>query len=70
MDSGTTPEILVFQVGEIIQGQDHTIRLNSIEYQGTVLVSDFTVENLGDSDIDMSSMLSWSAKKSDGTKLK
>jgi hypothetical protein len=52
-----------------VQGKDHTIRLNSIEYRGTVLVADFSVENLGDTDVDMSSMLSLSAKRSDGTQL-
>lgn len=68
-DSSTPPQIKVFQVGDLVQGQDHTIRLNSIEYQGPVLVSDFSVENLGDSDVDLSSMLSFSAKKGDGTVL-
>ena len=62
-------QIEVFQVGDLVQGQDHTIRLNGLEYRGAVLAADFTVENLGDSDVDMSSMLSFSAKKSDGTKL-
>ncbi len=68
-DSGDSPQIEVFQVGDLVQGQDHTIRLNGIEYQGTILVADYTAENLGDSDVDMSSMLSFSAKKSDGTLL-
>lgn len=68
-DSGAPPQIKVFQIGDLVQSQDHTIRLNSIEYQGTVLVADFTVENLGDSDVDLSSMLSFSAKKGDGTLL-
>lgn len=68
-DSGAPPQIEVFQVGDLVQCQDHTIRLNSVEYQGTVLVADFTVENLGDPDVDMSSMLLFSAKKSDGTLL-
>jgi len=63
------PQIEVFQVGDLVQAQEHTIRLNSLEYKGTVLVTDFTVDNLGDSDVDMSSMLSFSAKKSDGTLL-
>jgi hypothetical protein len=63
------PQVEVFQVGDLVQGQDHTIRLNSVAYQETILVADFTVENLGDSDVDMSSMMSFSAKKSDGTLL-
>lgn len=68
-DESAAPQIEVFKIGDVVQGQSHTIRLNSLEYQGTVLVTDFTVENLGDSDVDMSSMLSFSAKKSDGTLL-
>jgi Uri superfamily endonuclease len=67
--AGETPQIEMFKVGDIVELQDHTIRLNSLEYRGTVLVADFTIENLGDSDISVSSMLSFSAKNSDGTKL-
>jgi hypothetical protein len=65
----TTSQVEVFKVGDLIEGKDHTIRLNSIDYQGTVLVANFSVENIGDSDVDMSSMLSFSAKRNDGTKL-
>ena len=68
-DESAAPQIELFKIGDVVQGQSHTIRLNSLEYQGTVLVADFTVENLGDSDVDMSSMLSFSAKKNDGTLL-
>ena len=68
-DSSVTPQIEMFQVGDVVQAQDHTIRLNNLEYQGNILVADFTVENLGNSDVDLSSMLSFSAKKDDGTLL-
>lgn len=68
-DSSEPSQIEVFQVGDLVQGQDHTIRLNSIEYLGDVLMADFSVENLGESDVDMSSMLSFSAKDSEGTLL-
>jgi len=67
--AGAPPQIEVFQVGDLVEVQEHQIRLNSLEYRGTVLVADFTVENPGDSDVDMSSMMSFSAKKGDGTKL-
>ena len=62
-------QVEVFLIGELVNVQDHTIRLNSVEYLGTVLVTDYSVENLGDADVDMSSMLSFEAKKSDGTQL-
>ncbi|MDY6877984.1 MAG: hypothetical protein SWK90_17515 [Chloroflexota bacterium] len=67
--AGTAPEIELFQIGDLIEVQDHTIRLNSLEYQGNVLVADFTIENHGGSDLDISSMMSFSAKKEDGTLL-
>ena len=62
-------QIQMYHVGDLVQVKSHTIRLNNLEYQGTVLFADFTVENQGDSDIGMSSMLSFSAKKGDGTLL-
>ncbi len=66
---GTAPEVEIFQVGDLVEIKDHTIRLNSLEYQGSIMVANFTVENHGDSDLGASSMLSFSAKKEDGTKL-
>lgn len=65
----TPSQIEMYKVGDLVEIQDHTIRLNSLIYQGNVLMADFTIENLGDSDVDASSMLSFTAKKSDGTKL-
>ncbi|MFH1634860.1 MAG: hypothetical protein ABIG63_12760 [Chloroflexota bacterium] len=64
-----TTQIEMYHVGDLVQVKSHTIRLNNLEYRGTILFADFTVENLGDSDISMSSMMSFSAKKSDGTLL-
>ena len=63
------PAFDVFEVGDLIEVKEHTVRLNSVEYQGTVLVANFTFENHGSSDLNISSMLSFSAKKSDGTLL-
>ncbi|MCP4138996.1 MAG: DUF4352 domain-containing protein [Chloroflexi bacterium] len=62
-------QVEVFHVGDLVQVKSHTIRLNNLEYRGTILFADFTIENQGDSDISMSSMMSFSAKKSDGTLL-
>ncbi len=71
IDSGaeTPTQVEVFHVGDLVQVKSHTIRLNNLEYQGSKLIADFTVENQGDSDISLSSMVSFSAKKSDGTLL-
>ncbi len=63
------PSLEAYNVGDVIEVEDHTIRLNSVKYQGTTLVANFSVENKGSSDLSVSSMLSFSAKKSDGTKL-
>lgn len=62
-------QIETYQVGDLIEGNQHTIRLNRIEYQNSILKANFTVENHADSDLDMSSMLSFIAKRKDGTKL-
>ena len=51
----------VFEVGDLIEVKDHTARLNSIAYLGNVLVANFTFENHGDSDITVSSLLSFSS---------
>lgn len=68
-DTGSVSNTESFKVGDVIEVQDHTIRLNSLEYKGTLLVANFLVENHGDSDVSISSMMSFSAKKADGTKL-
>jgi len=67
--AGSTPSGEVYKVGDLVEVGDHTIRLNSIAYRGEVLVANFLVENQGDADVSMSSMLSFSAKRDDGTKL-
>jgi uncharacterized Zn finger protein len=67
--SSSSPKLETYQVGDIVEIKDHTIRLNSVKYQGNVLAANFTIVNLGASDLSISSMLSFSAKKSDGTKL-
>ncbi|MDX9956514.1 MAG: DUF4352 domain-containing protein [Anaerolineae bacterium] len=68
-DTGPTPAIEIFKVGDLVEVKEHTIRLNRIEYQGSTLIANFLVENQGDADISISSMLSFSAKRADGTKL-
>ena len=51
----------VFRVGDVIQIQDSTIILNSVEFQGNVIKANFTIENQGSSDLEVSSMLSFYA---------
>jgi hypothetical protein len=56
-------------VGEIIQVENHTIVLNSYEFQDSTLKANFTIENLGSEDLNVSSLLSFTAKDTEGTKL-
>jgi hypothetical protein len=69
IDSSLTSSVVTFGLGDVIDVQSHTIRLNTVQYRGNVLFADFTIENYGDSDINLSSLMSLSARKSDGTKL-
>ena len=52
----------VFKAGDIIRIQDRTIILNSAEFQGNVLKANFTIENRGLTDLEVSSMLSFYVK--------
>ncbi len=69
LDTGTSSTITTYAVGDVIEVQDHTVRLNSVAYQGTVLMANFTIENHGDSDVSTSSMIAFDARKGDGSSL-
>jgi hypothetical protein len=62
-------QVQTYNVGDVVAVQDHTITLNSATIQGGKLTANFTIENKGTADLDVSSMLSFSAKDNDGTKL-
>jgi len=59
----------VYKVGDVVKTGDHTIVLNSAEIQGNKLDANFTIQNNGTTDLNVSSLLSFTAKGSDGTKL-
>ena len=63
------PQIQIYHVGDVIQVETHTIVLNSAEINGDLLKANLTIENKGSSEITVSSMLSFTAKAEDGTKL-
>lgn len=65
--AGTSVE--TFNIGDVVQLEDHTIVLNSAEITNNILKANFTVQNQGTDEIIISSMLSFSAKAPDGTKL-
>jgi hypothetical protein len=58
-----------YKVGELVQVGNITIVLNGAKLQGGKLSANFTIENKGTEDLTISSMLNFSAKGSDGTKL-
>ncbi len=63
------PQATTYKIGDVIQVGDGTIVLNSASLQGGVLRANFTIENKSASDMNVSSLLSFSAKDSEGTKL-
>ena len=65
----TQPRVQIYKVGDIVQVQDHTIVLNSAKFQNNILKANFTIENKGAQDVLVSSMMSFSAKDTDGVKL-
>lgn len=59
----------IYAVGDVVAIDDQTIVLNKVTVTGNTLKANFTVENKGSSDLNISSLLSFSAKDSEGTKL-
>lgn len=62
-------KVEIYKAGDVVQVEDHTIVLNSAEIQGNILKANFTIENKGGSDLNVSSLLSFTAKGDDGSKL-
>ena len=59
----------IYHVGDVIQLDDHTIVLDSARIVATQLQANFTVENTGSQDVNVSSLLSFDARLMDGTQL-
>lgn len=58
-----------FSAGDLIQLSGHTIVLNSIEITNGVLKANFTIQNQGTEDVNVSSILSFYARVRDGSSL-
>ena len=58
-----------YKIGDVVKVKDHTIVLNSAKLDGGALVANFTIDNPGSTELNVSSMLSFEAKDSEGTKL-
>ena len=63
------PKVVTYSAGDVIEVKDHTIVLNTAELSGSVLQANFTIENKGSDDLNVSTLLSFSVKDDEGTKL-
>ncbi|MGQ9682035.1 MAG: DUF4352 domain-containing protein [Anaerolineae bacterium] len=67
--TATVARPAVFAAGEVVQVQEHTIVLNRAAVRNGLLMAEFTIENRGNEDVSLSSMLSFQARDADGSKL-
>jgi hypothetical protein len=58
-----------YTIGDVIELDDQRITLNGGDYKGGILKVNFTIENIGKDDLALSSLISFSAKDNEGTKL-
>jgi hypothetical protein len=58
-----------FKAGDIVEVSDHMITLNTLTNQGGMLKANFTIENNGAEDVNVSSLISFAARNPDGTAL-
>ena len=63
------PKPTTYNVGDLVKTNDHVITLNSTRVENGVLFLNFTVENIGNEEINISSLLNFSARLDDGTSL-
>ena len=66
----TTPAVQIYKIGNVIQVGTSTVALNSATIDASnMLHANFTIENKGSKELNVSSMLLFEAKGNDGTKL-
>jgi len=61
--------ISIYGIGEVIQVKNHTIVLNSATFVGNRLTANFTIENLGSTDLAISSIIDFTARDNEGNRL-
>ena len=59
----------IYAIGEVVVLQDQSIILNSATFSGDLLTANFSIANTSTTDMLISSLLNFSAKKSDGLRL-
>jgi len=68
--ASTAPAIQVYKIGDVIQVGASTVALNSASIDASnILHANFTIENKGSKELNVSSILLFEAKGNDGTKL-
>ena len=68
-DQAPAPEVTIYAPGDTVQVESHTIVLNEARFEGDVLHADFTIQNQGSDELNVSSLLNFSARAEDGRKL-
>lgn len=63
------PKVETYKAGDVIKVKEHTIVLNEATISAGILKANFTVENKGSEDLNVSSLLSFNAKDDEGSKL-
>lgn len=63
------PSVQTYSIGDVITVKDHTIVLNSVDLAENILKANFTLTNNGSEGEQVSSLLSFEAKDTEGVKL-
>lgn len=69
IEAGTDQGVSAFGIGDVIEVQNHTIVLNSATVRNNILEANFTIVNNGTSELNVSSILSFSARDAGGNQL-
>lgn len=69
VNSSSSAQYQTYNIGDVVQIRDQTIVMNSAAVEGGILRANFTIENKGNTSTTISSLLSFEAKDSDGSKL-
>lgn len=66
---GAGSDLKIYQIGDVVRVEHHTVTLNSAAVKNRILDANFTIENTGDQEIGISSLANFTARDSDGVKL-
>lgn len=66
---GFNPAAQIYSVGDTLAFTDHTLRINSIDYRGSILEANLTITHTGTGTFPVGSFVSFNARREDGTRL-